>query len=124
MVFEKMKTNRERGNALIYVLIAIALFAALSLTLGRQTNTGESSDLGDDKAKLYSPHLISYAASAKSSVDQMMYSGATIDGLDFTLPGSAGFEAGTLNDKTKRVYHPDGGGLTLARIPEEAVAIT
>jgi hypothetical protein len=124
MVFSKMETNRERGNALIYVLIAIALFAALSMTLGRQTDTGEASSLSDERAELYATQLIAYAAQAKSSVDQMMFSGGKIETLDFTLPGAAGYDTGSALDKIKRVYHPDGGGLIAENLPEEAAAYT
>jgi hypothetical protein len=122
-----MKTNREhfeRGNALIYVLIAIALFAALSMTMGRQSDTGESRELSDQKAELYATQLISYAAQAKSSVDQMIFSGAKVDDLDFILPGATAFETGTTSDKMKRVYHPDGGGLSAGKLPEEGIAYT
>lgn len=126
-----MKTNREHfagkrqaGNALIYVLIAIALFAALSMTLGRQTDTSESSSLSDDKAALYATQLISYAAQAKSAVDQMLFSGASIDQLDFARPGSATYDAGATTDKIKRVYHPDGGGLSAGTLSEEVLAYT
>lgn len=124
MVFSKMETNRERGNALIYVLIAIALFAALSMTLGRQTDTGEASSLSDERAELYATQLISYTAQAKSSLDQMMFSGGEIATLDFVLPGNAGYDAGTALNKIKRVYHPDGGGLVAESLPGEAAAYT
>lgn len=124
MVFCKMKTNRERGNALIYVLIAIALFAALSMTLGRQTDTGEASNLSDDKAELYATQLISYAAQAKSVIDQMIFSNTDIDDLDFVLPGEAAYDTGAMTDKIKRVYHPDGGGLLAGRLPPEATPYT
>ncbi len=124
-----MKTNREhfpgqaeRGNALIYVLIAIALFAALSMTFSRQTDTSEAGGLDDSRAELYATQLISYAAQAKSALDQMLFSGAGIDDLDFALPGSGTFEAGAMANKIKRVYHPDGGGLGAGRLPEEAVS--
>lgn len=120
-----MKTNREHnyetGNALIYVLIAIALFAALSMTMGRQNDTGEASTLAPEKAELYATQLISYAAQAKSAVDQMMFSGAKIDDLDFALPNSTDYNSGDTADKIKRVYHPDGGGLMANALPDVAV---
>ena len=37
----KKHRKAEQGNALIYVLIAIVLFAALSFTLSNQTDTSE-----------------------------------------------------------------------------------
>lgn len=125
--FDKMKTNRERspykdtqsGNALIYVLIAIALFAALSFTLARQGDDGEASDMNDSRAELYATDIISYAAQAKAAVDQMLFTGTQINELDFMPPTAAGFNAGTQIQKTRRVYHPEGGGLNPGNLPAE-----
>ena len=121
-----METNKEHrnaqsGNALIYVLIAIALFAALSFTLSRQTDTGEAGELSDTRAELYATQLISYAAQVKSALDQMTFTGAKIDELDFIDPSDAGFNSGTQKERSNRVFHPEGGGITKGRLPEEAV---
>ncbi|MAE52103.1 MAG: hypothetical protein CMH27_09865 [Micavibrio sp.] len=115
----RRKTSRktERGNALLYVLIAIALFAALSFTLSRNSDNTEAGSLTEDRAKLYASQLTSYAAQAKSAVDQMLFQGAQIDQLDFTLPSEATFNTAPTIYK---VYHPDGGGLIPAQIPENA----
>lgn len=111
------KRQSERGNALVYVLIAIALFAALSFTLARNTDSNEAGTLSEDRAELYATQLISYAAQAKSSVDQMLFQGIEIDDLDFTLPEDSDFN----NDPTiYKVYHPDGGGLIPTTIPQNA----
>jgi hypothetical protein len=111
------RRSNERGNALIYVLVAIVLFAALSMTLGRQTDTSESSDLDDAKAEMHATQLMSYAAATKNSIDQMLFSNNNaLAQLDFTLPTQAGFNtAPTLY----KVYHPDGGGLNAARLPSD-----
>ena len=120
----KMETKHERekamqrGNAMIYVLIAIVLFAALSLTLGRQTSTGEANDLGDAKSDLYATQLIAYATSAKSASDQMTLAGMKVDNLDFTQPGQSGFN----NTPTvTKIFHPDGGGLNPGTLPQEVI---
>jgi hypothetical protein len=118
MQANRQKEKYERGNALIYVLIAIALFAALSMTLGRQSDTGEASGLSAEKAELYADQIIAYAAQAKSSVDQMLFTGTLIDNLDFTLPTDAAFNT---PPHTAKVYHPEGGGLVPGRLPEEGV---
>jgi hypothetical protein len=109
--------KNEGGNALIYVLIAIALFAALSMTFGRQTDTSEAGALPEERAEIYANQLISYAAQAKSAIDQMLFTGTRIDNLDFLLPTEA-----TFNDPPyiTKVYHPQGGGLVPGRIPAEA----
>lgn len=116
-----METNREQGNALIYILIAIALFAALSMTLGRQSGSNEANDLSNDKAELYATQIASYAAQAKSATDQMVFSRTSIGNFEFSRPGDADFEIGTPIDKTRRVYHPDGGGLSVGTLPPEAM---
>jgi hypothetical protein len=107
----------QRGNALIYVLVAIVLLAALSMTLGRQTDTSESSDLDDAKAEMYATQLMAYAAATKNSIDQMLFSNdKALAQLDFTLPTQAGFNTAPTIYK---VYHPDGGGLNAARLPAD-----
>lgn len=121
----KAKSQKEianqSGNALIYVLIAIVLFAALSMTLGRQTDTSEAGALSDEKAEIYANQLIAYAAQAKLVIDQMIFSGADIDDLDFTLPTEAGFNTAP---NIYKVYHPEGGGLTPGTIPAEIQTTT
>lgn len=121
-----MKTNKEHraqesGNALIYILIAVALFAALSFTLARQTDTGEARQLSDERAELYATQLISYAAQAKSTVDQMLFSGARINDLDFRDPSDVNFNTGTVKARTNRVFHPEGGGLVKGRLPDGVI---
>ena len=111
--------RHERGNALVYVLIAIALFAALSFTMSRQSDTGEAGGLSDEKAELQAADMITYASQARSVIDQMTITGSSIDTLNFTTPNGAGFNTPPHIDK---IYHPDGGGLSEPSLPPEAVA--
>lgn len=116
--------KNESGNALIYVLIAIVLFAALSFTLGRQTDSGEADILPREKANLYAVQLMSYSAQVKSVVDQMLFSGTNVDDLSYILPSDSAFEdvppaAGAVSNIYK-IYHPAGGGLIPSSIPDEA----
>jgi hypothetical protein len=113
--------TKERGNALIYVLIAIALFAALSFTLGRQMQGSGDSAMTEDRAELYATQIIAYAAQAKSAIDQMKFSGTQIASLNLTRPGAAGFETGS---PIHKLYHPQGGGLAPGRLPEGATSQT
>jgi hypothetical protein len=123
---ETMKTNQEHfnehsqesGNALIYVLIAIALFAALSMTLTRQTDSNEAEQLSEEKAELLATQLISTTAQMKSAVDQMLFSGSQINDLNFDLPTAATFDSG---DVIHKVYHPQGGGITPPRLVAQTI---
>lgn len=115
----------ERGNALVYVLIAIALFAALSFTLSRNTDSGEAGTLSEDRAKLYMSQIVSYAAQAKSVYDQMDFQGIRADRIDFTTPDDPTFndneDDGGSADRIFKIYHPDGGGLNVGNIPVGAI---
>lgn len=113
------QSSSQSGNVLIYVLIAIALFAALSFTLGRQTDSSEAGSLSSEKAELVATQLISYASQAKSAVDQMEFQAIRMTNLNFILPTESGFNSGT---NIYKVYHPDGGGLNPGTMPENAKA--
>lgn len=117
----KRENAGERGNALIYVLIAIALFAALSMTMSRRIDTGEAGTVSDEKAELYALQLMNYAVQAKSAVEQMLFTGEEIDNLDFILPGEAAFNTAP---HASKVYHPQGGGLNPGVLPDEVGADT
>lgn len=114
----KNQNNKMRGNAMLYVLIAIVLFAALSMTLGRQTDTDEAGDLSDARARAHATQIIAYSAAAKSAADQMLFSNTRLANIDFTLPGQAGFNTAPTITK---IYHPDGGGLNPGRLASDAV---
>ena len=98
----------QSGNAMIYVLIALALFGALTLTLSEQNDQADSDDLNQELVELYAGNLIEYAASAQNVIDQMIITGSTIDNIDFINPSSAGFNTAP---NIHKVYHPAGGGL-------------
>lgn len=114
------KRSAERGNALIYILIAVALFAALSFMLGRQTDTSEVSSLDSEKARIVANQIVSYASQAKQSMDNMMFVNGGRPEIDFTTPDEDDF-----NDQPTgtKIYHPDGGGLNRGTIPKQAQGI-
>lgn len=110
--------KKQSGNALIYVLIAIALFGALGFTLARQTNNSDTGEIDDAKAQIYATEFLTYSAQVRSVLDQMIFSGSNISNLDFTLPGASGYSSAPYVHK---VYHPQGGGLMHSNLPTSAV---
>lgn len=108
-----------RGNATIYVLILVALFAALGFVVSRQGDTSESSALTGQKADLVAGEILTYPAQVKQAIDMLTMSGVDPSDLNFTQPGQVNFNtAPTIN----KVFHPDGAGLSLATLPAQAVA--
>lgn len=109
--YSNQKEHPSSGNAMIYVLIALALFGFLTLTLTNQNNQADGQDLDDEQAALYANELISYVASAQQVVDMMMSTGTEIDDLNFVIPSNAAFDTPPNHNK---VFHPAGGGLNYA----------
>lgn len=112
---------KEKGNALIYVLIAVVLFAALSFTLMNQARNEGTDEIDDAKTGLYATQIIAYAAQAKSALDNMSFSGSKITDFDFVLPGETGFNTAP---HTHKLFHPASGGLLKGTLPAAAVTET
>lgn len=101
------------GNVLVYVLLAVVLFGALSFTLTKQLGSGSgmTGTLDTNKARLRAEELINYATAARSTVEQMRtMSNLLPNEFSFVKQGDAGYD--TAPHKAK-VYHPVGGGLNV-----------
>ena len=116
---KSFSNNPQNGNAMVYVLIVIALFAALNFILARQSDTTESGVVSEDKVEIYAGNLITASSQLKQAIDMMTYSGSQIPDLDFTTPDDEpAFSTGSPADK---VFHPEGGAVILPKIPDAAI---
>jgi len=106
--------KNARGNALFLILIAVALFAALSyaVTLSGRGNGGTARETGTINAAL----ITDYPASVRATVTRMILSGTTANTLDYTN-GDTGAVA--VFDGTS-----GGGGATWATAPPAAAQDT
>lgn len=110
--------STENGNALVYVLIAIVLFAALSFTLSRNMGGSSTKEIDTARAELYAIELIAYSAQVKSVIDQMTFTGTRFNTLDFTQPSEADFNTAP---HIHKIFHPQGGGLTPINLPDRTI---
>ena len=84
----------ERGNAMIYVIIVIALFAALTFIMSRQSDTGEGGAVTSEKVNIDVTSILQTAARVQQGIEQMTYTGAalscaaTATPCDWTLTGN------------------------------------
>ncbi len=110
--------NNQRGNAMVYVLIIVALFAALSFVLSRQTDTSETGVISESQLEIFTGVLLQAPMQLKQSIDQMVFTGTQVSVLDFVTPDQVAFDTAPVINK---VFHPSGGGVILPRIPGDAV---
>lgn len=102
----------ESGNVLFLILIAVALFAALSYAI---TNTSRSGgDVNREKLELLASEIVQYAAQLEQGVRSIsVLEGCADESISFHLSGNpdlAGYEHGAETDNC-RVFHPQGGNV-------------
>ena len=122
--------KKQQGNAMIYILIALALFGFLTLALARQNINSDNRNLNRERIELYTNELIEYTASAQQAIDMMILSGSRIyddafDPIDqaernpnFILPTNTNFNT---PPHIHKVFHPHGGGLNYIAEPSNAI---
>lgn len=119
--------RNESGNALFLILIAVALFAALSYAITTSGRGGGSID--KEQAELGASRLYQYVSSVKQGVDRVRFiNGQPIENLDFRSSQLLQYDGGpnnwenTLCTTTScQVYDPDGGGVSFQTFEDIAV---
>ncbi len=114
-----MSRIAQRGSALIYVLLAVALFAALSYTVSRMMRGGEN--IGRENRALLANDVIGYARSLKTTIQSLQISnGCTDTQISFERSPFDGSDTDYTNtnapaDFSCHVFHPQGGGVGAAK---------
>lgn len=117
------KQKREGGNVLIFILIAVVLFAGLTAVMnqGGRTSTGM---LTEQQARLVATEIISYGDSIAQAVQRLQLNGCSEQEIDFSghneTSKRANGESVEYNNPHKRsdgscgVFHANGGAITPA----------
>lgn len=107
----------EKGNVLFLILIAVALFAALSYAVTQSSRSG-GGDAGSETNLVNSAQITQYPSSVRTSIIRMMVSsGVDNTELNFDRP----VDFGTTCNATPAacVFHPSGGGASFVAGPAE-----
>ena len=113
---------KERGNAMIYVLVIVALFAAINFILSRQSDTGETNIVDQQRVDFYATQIMDYSAQMRDSVERMTMTGTDIDDITFFQQGDAEFDSDVTYPHYNKLYHPQGGGMISETFPAELAA--
>ena len=111
----KYTMNNESGNVLFLILIAVALFAALSYAVTQSTRSGGGS-ADRETSILNSASMTQYPASLRTSLIRMILAGENATQLAFDDPSL--FPAPP-SDYSDYVFHPEGGGGVYQRAPND-----
>lgn len=109
-----------RGNVLFLILIAVALFAALSYAVTQSTRGG-GGNASEEKTLLSAARLINYGSMMQATIDRMRISqGMDVTEMYVENDGTKWWDdtsryccLNTIPDPRRGLFHPDGGGLIL-----------
>ena len=133
MVRDKNRHN-ERGNVLFLILIAVALFAALSYAVTQSTRSG-SNDQSREQNLIGSAQVTQYPAGVRTALIRMVIGGVPAENLIFDAPSF--FDSTTdatdtdnfiedanddTSDERSAVFHPAGGGAPYQLAQPEVMA--
>lgn len=110
----KEKRKGQSGNVLFLILIAVALFAALSYAVTSSTRTGGNAASGETNL-ISSAQITQYPASISTAVIRMIISGVSADEIRFNRPKNDEFD--DLRTTKVGVFHPNGGNATYIPAP-------
>jgi hypothetical protein len=113
----KKQRTSERGNVLFLILIAVALFAALSYAVTQSTRSG-SGTADKEQALLSSASMTQHPTAMRTSIIRMVLGGVDVSNIYFNSP--ANFSG--LSDLGTGVFHPTGGGAVFQAAPANIMA--
>ncbi len=117
MLNHQHQRQSEKGNVLFLILIAVALFAALSYVVTQSTRSGGGST-EREKNILSSAQMTQYPTALRTSLIRLVLGGIAIQNVKFNAPAS--FSPST----ELEVFHPNGGGATFQSAPSDLMAGT
>lgn len=124
MYRSNMRSN-ERGNVLFYILIAVALIAALSFAVS-QNGRNSTKAISEERAKLFASEIIEYANNIGNAVSQLRLRGVDEDELCFddSRWGANDYDHAGCSDNFNRIFNIEGAGITWSEAPAEAMDST
>lgn len=126
----KVKANKkpvsgsiaEDGNAFFYILLGVALFAALSFSIARGIRTQSTNMLTRQEIKLAASDILDYAQKAGMAVQRVLRKGCSENDISFDSPrwDSTDYQHSPAVADKCQVFLPTGGGLQWRPAPDYA----
>lgn len=119
-----MSLERQNGNVLFLILIAVALFAALSYAVTQSTRSG-SGNTDKEKSELDVNTMMQYGVDLRTAVTRLLAGGnCTDETISFESPNwtNAGdyVNASAPPNKSCHMFDPAGGGVSWQKPPKSS----
>lgn len=102
----------QKGSAIFFILIGVALFAALGFTVSNIMRSGDPNVLSDQKAQLYANEILDYTRSLRQSIQSVRISGCDDTDISFANSFVSGYAHTPSTSDSCKVFNADGGGIS------------
>lgn len=109
----KPALDRQNGNAIWFVLVAVALLAALTMAMTRSSDTVEQTG-NVERLRIQASDLMRYTKGIQSAVERMTLSGISESDLCFHDSGWGhnDYNGASCSDSANQIFGVQGGGLS------------
>lgn len=120
-----MNFKSENGNVLVYILIAVALFAALGFAVSSMMR-GSGSGIAEEKMVVFAAEILGYSKNLRDMVHFLRISnGCDESEISFERSPFDGSDTDYINpnapgDFSCHLFHPSGGGVAYQTGPKKA----
>lgn len=104
--------SRQQGSAIWFVLLAVALLAALTMTMTRSSDTIEQS--GDaERARILASDLMRYTGGIQAAINKMLLQGVSESDLCFHAPewGHNSYNGASCTNPANQIFGSEGGAV-------------
>lgn len=113
------------GNVLFLILLAVALFAALSYAVTQSSRSG-GKDISDEDARLVASQILQATAQIRAGIDRLrLINGCRHNQISFQDDENHGSHYDNVNapdDQSCHLFYPDGAGIILHQVTEDWLA--
>lgn len=111
------ETDRETGSALIYILVAIVLFAALGVAVSR-INSGATPG-NSESLQLQASEILQFSQAVRTAVQDISVNGVTETQISFENAIAAGYPNAGCATESCKIFAGSGGGLSYVKPQEQ-----
>lgn len=109
------KSSAQGGNVLFLILIAVALFAALSFVVTNSSRVSRPDTISQEEARLIAGQIMQFGVALRQAYMRLkLTGGCNEDEISFVAPTPVPGGGGALTpraDFTCHIFYPEGGGV-------------
>lgn len=102
--------NKEAGNALLFILLGVVLFASLTFVMSRGFGTEGTSKISDRRAELAASDILAYSKKIENAVNRLRQNNCSESDLNFDTPALTGYDnTNAPADGSCDIFSSEGG---------------